>query len=110
SDFQPPFFAGAKLPSMNASLTSRRPSTRKSAASARICPSEFPTAPIAEIFCGRFGTEGSGQGDRPPVRPSAAPRVFRREQDGEIAKGDRGRLSDERALESVDLVQPTANR
>ena len=76
----------------------------------RICPVEFPTAPIAEIFCGRFGTEGSGPAERPTVRQSAAPRVSRREQDGEVATGDRGHLYDEEALGSGDLAQPTANR
>jgi len=71
----------------------------------RTCPSECPTAPIVEIFCGKFGTEGSSQVDRPTGAP-----VSRREQDDELATGGRGRLYDERALVSVDLEQSTANR
>ena len=76
----------------------------------RICPSEFPTAPIAETFGGRFDTEGSGQVDRPTVRQSAAPKVSRRELHGELSTGDRGRLCGELVPVSVDLEQPTANR
>ena len=54
--------------------------------------------------------EGIGPVDRPMVHQCAAPRVSRREQDGELATDDLGRRYDERALGSVDLAQPTANR
>lgn len=53
---------------------------------------------------------GDHEVGRPMVHQSAAPRVFRREQDGQLAKGDRGRLSDERAPVSMDLERPIANR
>ena len=75
----------------------------------RICPSEFPTAPIAEISCGRFGTEGSGQVNRPTVLQSAAPRVSRRERRDVLSTGDPDGLLVGKAQVSVDLRQPTAN-
>jgi hypothetical protein len=91
---------------MNASLTSRRPRARKSTASASNIPAEFPTAPIAEIACGRFGTKGSDQVDRPMVPQSVTPRVSRREQHGDFSTGGRGRLCGEMVPVSVDLGGP----
>jgi hypothetical protein len=109
-DFGTPFFAGAKLPSMNASLTSTRPCAANPQPAPQIYPSEFPTAPIAEIVYCRFGTVGTDRVDRPTVHQSAAPRVSRRERPAEVSTDDHGGLSAETALGSMDLVQPIANR
>jgi len=76
----------------------------------RICPSEFPTAPIAEIVGGKFGMEGNVQADRPMGRQYAEPLGSRQEQDADLSTGDRGRLYGEMVPVSADLEQPIGNR
>ena len=76
----------------------------------RICPSEFPTAPIAEIVCDRFDMAGSDQVGRPTVHQSATPRVFRLERHGELSMGDHGHPCGVSVRESMGPAAPIARR